>query len=54
MRASLADQACTLAIGIGVNLPSPVGGPLDTLQALRPLLAQALVEQWTAWGAVPP
>ena len=54
MRASLADQACTLAIGIGANLPSPVGGPLHTLQALRPLLAQALVEQWTAWGAAPP
>ncbi len=54
MRASLADQACALAIGIGANLPSPVGGPLDTLQALRPLLAQVLVEQWSVWGAAPP
>ena len=54
MRASLADQACTLAIGIGANLPSPVGGPLHTLQALRPRLAEALAAQWTAWGAAPP
>ena len=54
MRASLADQACTLAIGIGANLPSPVGGPLDTLQALRPLLTEALAAQWTAWGAAQP
>ncbi len=50
MRASLADQACTLAIGIGANLPSPAGEPLATLLALRPLLAEALAAQWGAWG----
>ncbi len=54
MRASLADQACTLAIGIGANLPSPAGEPFATLLALRPLLAEALAEQWGAWGAAPP
>jgi len=54
VRASLADQACKLAIGIGANLPSPAGEPRDTLQALRPLLTEALVQQWRAWGAAPP
>jgi len=38
--ASLADQ--DLAIGIGANLPSAAGGPIDTLVALRPLLAAML------------
>ncbi len=43
--------ACfSLAIGIGANLPSPAGEPLATLLALRPLLAEALAEQWAAWG----
>lgn len=32
----------TLAIGLGANLPSPAGDPLDTLVAVRPLLAQRL------------
>ena len=36
MGASLADQG--LAIGLGANLPSAVGGPIETLVALRPLL----------------
>lgn len=36
MGASLADQG--LAIGLGSNLPSAVGGPIETLVALRPLL----------------
>ena len=34
--ASLADQG--LAIGLGANLPSAVGGPIETLIALRPRL----------------
>ena len=37
MGASLADQG--LAIGLGANLPSAVGGPVETLIALRPLLS---------------
>ena len=40
----------SLAIGLGANLPSPAGEPLATLLALRPLLAEALAEQWGAWG----
>jgi len=54
VRASLADQAYTLAIGIGANLPSPAGEPLDTLRALRPLLAEALADQWGVWGLACP
>ena len=37
MGASLADQG--LAIGLGANLPSAVGGPVETLIALRPRLS---------------
>ena len=37
MGASLADQG--LAIGLGANLPSAAGGPVETLIALRPLLS---------------
>ena len=37
MGASLADQG--LAIGLGANLPSAAGGPVETLVALRPLLS---------------
>ena len=37
MGASLADQG--LAIGLGANLPSAAGGPLETLIALRPRLS---------------
>ncbi|MFM8545982.1 MAG: 2-amino-4-hydroxy-6-hydroxymethyldihydropteridine diphosphokinase [Vulcanococcus sp.] len=54
MRASLADQARTLALGLGANLPSPAGEPLVTLVALRPLLAAALRELWATWGEAPP
>ena len=36
MGASLADQG--LAIGLGANLPSAAGGPVETLIALRPRL----------------
>ena len=35
----------TLAIALGANLPSPVGGPIATLLAVRPLL-EARVQQW--------
>ena len=50
MLASLADQASgdvspTLAIALGANLPGPVGSPLATLIAVRPLL-EASVRQW--------
>ncbi len=50
MRLSLADQASggdapTLAIALGANLPSRVGGPIATLIAVRPLL-EARVRQW--------
>ena len=38
--ASLADQG--LAIGLGANLPSAVGDPIETLIALRPLLTVEL------------
>ena len=54
VRASLADQARTLALGLGANLPSPAGEPLVTLVALRPLLAAALRELWATWGEAPP
>ena len=37
MGASLADQG--LAIGLGANLPSAAGGPVETLIALRPRLS---------------
>ena len=37
MGASLADQG--LAIGLGANLPSASGGPIETLIALRPRLS---------------
>ena len=36
MSASLADQG--VAIGLGANLPSEAGGPVETLIALRPRL----------------
>ena len=45
MRASLADQS--LAIALGANLPSPAGGPIDTLVAVRPQL-EALLSPWRA------
>ncbi len=59
VRASLADQGSSggpdamsqLAIGLGANLPSAVGGPIDTLVAVRPLLEQ-LLQSWapqTCW-----
>jgi 2-amino-4-hydroxy-6-hydroxymethyldihydropteridine diphosphokinase len=59
VRASLADQGSSggpdamsqLAIGLGANLPSAAGGPIDTLVAVRPLLEQ-LLQSWapqTCW-----
>lgn len=50
VRASLADQtgsaaSTTLAIALGANLPGPVGSPLATLIAVRPLL-EARVLEW--------
>jgi 2-amino-4-hydroxy-6-hydroxymethyldihydropteridine diphosphokinase len=43
--ASLADQAGgSLAIALGANLPSPVGEPLATLVAVRPLLHTVLAD----------
>jgi len=59
VRASLADQGsgpavpvgASLAIALGANLPSPVGSPLATLLALRPLLAGQL-RGWAAADAV--
>jgi len=44
----------SLAVALGANLPSPVGEPLATLVALRPLLAAALRELWATWGEAPP
>ena len=44
----------SLAVGLGANLSSPVGEPLATLVALRPLLAAALQQLWSTWGYAPP
>ncbi len=54
MRASLADQggvaaAQPLAIGLGANLPSKAGSPLQTLIAVRPKLVQ-LLSGWSGAG----
>ena len=35
-------RACTVAVGLGANLPSRVGSPLDTLAAVRPRLERHL------------
>ena len=40
----------TVAIGLGANLPSPVGAPLDTLVALRPQL-ESLLHHWGGEGS---
>lgn len=55
VRASLADQGspggpdaqADLAIGLGANLPSAAGSPIDTLVAVRPLLEQQL-QSWAS------
>ena len=46
MSASLADQAQSLAIALGANLPSAAGLPRQTLITVRPQLEQLLI----AWG----
>ena len=46
--ASLADQG--LAIGLGANLPSAAGGPIETLIALRPELQVCLGEAKLRWS----
>ena len=48
MGASLADQG--LAIGLGANLPSAAGGPIETLIALRPELQVCLGEAELRWS----
>ena len=48
MGASLADQG--LAIGLGANLPSAVGGPIETLIALRPELQVCLGAAELRWS----
>jgi 2-amino-4-hydroxy-6-hydroxymethyldihydropteridine diphosphokinase len=40
----------SLAIGLGANLPSPAGAPLDTLVALRPQL-ESLLHHWGGEGS---
>ena len=37
----------SLAVALGANLPSAVGGPRDTLLAVRPLLEQT-IRDWSA------
>lgn len=44
----------SLAVALGANLPSPVGDPLATLLALRPLLTTTLLQLGAAWGDEPP
>lgn len=44
----------SLAVALGANLASPVGEPLATLLALRPLLTITLLQLWAAWGEEPP
>jgi 2-amino-4-hydroxy-6-hydroxymethyldihydropteridine diphosphokinase len=59
VRASLADQPgraagsrhASLAIALGANLASPAGPPLATLQAVRPLLVDLLVDLRAEVGA---
>ena len=46
MSASLADQAQSLAIALGANLPSAAGLPRQTLITVRPQLEQLLI----SWG----
>ncbi len=48
MGASLADQG--LAIGLGANLPSAVGGPIETLIALRPEIQVCLGAAELRWS----
>lgn len=40
----------SVAVGLGANLPSPAGAPLDTLVALRPQL-ESLLHHWGGEGS---
>ena len=44
MSASLADQACSLAVALGANRPSAAGSPQQTLIDVRPQLEQLLCD----------
>ena len=50
MSASLADQPRCLAVALGANLPSPAGGPRQTLVMVRPRLEQ-LLRDWAGEAA---
>ena len=44
MSASLADQACSLAVALGANRPSAAGSPRQTLICVRPELETLLCD----------
>ena len=44
MSASLADQACSLAVALGANRPSAAGSPRQTLIHVRPQLESLLCD----------
>ena len=50
MSASLADQACSLAVALGANRPSAAGSPRQTLIQVRPQLEQLLCD----WAQIHP
>ena len=50
MSASLADQACSLAVALGANRASPVGSPRRTPIHVRPELEQLLLD-WAQTSA---
>ncbi len=45
MRNSLADQTHSLAVALGANQAGPLGTPLQTLMAVRPLL-KGVIGRW--------
>lgn len=50
MSASLADQACSLAVALGANRPSAAGSPRQTLICVRPELETLLCD----WAQISP
>jgi len=48
--ASLADQACSLAVALGANRPSAAGSPRQTLICVRPELETLLCD----WAQISP
>lgn len=50
MSASLADQACSLAVALGANRPSAAGSPRQTLICVRPELETLLCD----WAEISP